>query len=110
MAGKLIFSVSDSEIFDAYMSAPSHFTENVLLEEGRRRSIFYSKHEDSASLARKLSRQVYGYRELQPIEEYFSQIGRADKTSAIQIDGSLSQAELKSVAEELAATPEPAKN
>lgn len=106
MAGKLIFSVSDSEIFDAYMSAPSHFTEKVLQEEGRKRSIFYSKHEDSASLARKLSRQVYGYRELQPIEEYFSQIGRADKTSAIRIDAALNQAELKSIAEEVASGAE----
>lgn len=106
MAGKLIFSVSDSEIFDAYMSAPSHFTEKVLQEEGRKRSIFYSKHEDSASLARKLSRQVYGYRELQPIEEYFSQIGRADKTSAIRIDAPLNQAELKSIAEEVASGAE----
>jgi hypothetical protein len=106
VAGKLIFSVSDSEIFDAYMSAPSHFTEKVLQEEGRKRSIFYSKHEDSASLARKLSRQVYGSRELQPIEEYFSQIGRADKTSAIRIDAALNQAELKSIAEEVASGAE----
>lgn len=106
MAGKLLFSVSDSEIFDAYMSAPSHFNEKALLEEGRKRSILYSKHEDCASLAQKLSRQVYGYRELQSIEEYFSQIGRGDKTAAIQIDAKLSQADLKSIVEEFAASEE----
>ena len=106
MAGKLIFSVSDSEIFDAYMSAPSHFTEKALLEEGRRRSILYSTHEDCASLARKLSRQVYGYRELQPIEEYFSQVGRADKTSAIQLGAVLTQSELRSIADEFGASAE----
>lgn len=106
MAGRLLFSVSDSEIFDAYMSAPSHFNEKALLEEGRRRSLFYSRHEDCASLARKLSRQVYGYSELQSIEEYFSQIGRGDKTAAIQIDAKLSQADLKSIAEEFAISQE----
>ena len=102
MAGRLLFSVSDSEIFDAYMSAPSHFNEKLLLAEGRKRSILYSKHEDCASLARKLSRQVYGFRELQPIEDYFSQIGRSDKTAAIQIDAVLTQAEIKIIAEEFA--------
>jgi hypothetical protein len=106
VTSKLIFSVSDSEIFDAYMSAPSHFNEGLLLEEGRRRSILYSKYEDRASLARKLSRQVYGYRELQPIEQYFSQIGRADKTASLQIDAPLTQSELKSIAEEFASATE----
>ena len=95
MASKLLFSISDGEIFDAYMSAASHFNVEKLLEEGRSRSIFYSKHEDRESLALKLSRQIYGYHELQPIENYFSQVARSDKTASFQIDGNLTQEEIK---------------
>ncbi len=99
---KLLFSISDGEIFDAYMSASTHFNFRTLFEEGRRRSILYSTREDAESIAKKLSRQVYGYRELQPIEDYFSQIARTDKTSSIEIDATLSQQEIKQIADELA--------
>jgi hypothetical protein len=99
---KLLFSISDGEIFDAYMSASTHFNLRTLFEEGRRRSILYSTREDAESIAKKLSRQVYGYRELQPIEDYFSQIARTDKTSSIEIDATLSQQEIKQIADELA--------
>lgn len=99
---KLLFSISDSEIYDAYLSASSHFNARALFEEGRKRSILYSMREDEESLAKKLSRQIYGYRELQPIEDYFSQIARTDKTASIEIDGALSQQEIKAIADGLA--------
>lgn len=103
----MLFSINDSEIFDAYMSAPSHFSISALLEEGRNRSILYSRRDDQTSLARKLSRQVYGFRELQPIETYFSQVAKSDKTQALTIDLPITQAELKEVADELAGAPHP---
>lgn len=99
---RLLFSISDSEIFDAYLSAPAHFTRRTLFEQGRRRSILYSMKEDEESLAKKLSRQVFGYRELEPIEDYFSQVARSDKTSSIEIEASLSQQEIKQIADEIA--------
>lgn len=99
---KLLFSISDSEIYDAYLSASTHFNVRALFEEGRKRSILYSMREDEESLAKKLSRQIYGFRELQPIEDYFSQIARTDKTASIEIDGALSQQEIKAIADGLA--------
>lgn len=104
---KLLFSISDSEIFDAYMSASTHFNMRALFEEGRKRSILYSAREDEESLAKKLSRQIYGFRELQPIEDYFSQVARTDKTSSIEIEALLTQQEIKQIADDLAeAAPE----
>jgi hypothetical protein len=99
---KLLFSISDSEIFDAYMSASTHFNMRALFEEGRKRSILYSVREDEESLAKKLSRQIYGFSELQPIEDYFSQVARTDKTSSIEIEAPLTQQEIKQIADELA--------
>jgi hypothetical protein len=104
---RLLFSINDSEIFDAYMSAPSHFSISALLEEGRNRSILYSRREDQASLARKLSRQIYGAKQLAPIETYFSQVAKTDKTQALTIDLPLSQHEVKEVADQLAGEPHP---
>jgi hypothetical protein len=104
---KFLFSINDSEIFDAYMSAPSHFSIPALLEEGRNRSILYSRREDQASLARKLSRQIYGAKQLEPIETYFSQAAKTDKTQALTINLPLSQQELKEVADQLAGEPHP---
>jgi hypothetical protein len=106
MAHDLVFSVSDSEVYDAYMSAPSHFNINRLLDEARQRSIFYSRREDAAAIARKLSRQVFGHKELQSIQEYFSLIGRADKTASVEIEAPLDQKELKQIVEELAESPD----
>lgn len=105
MAHDPIFSVSDSEVYDAYMSAPSHFNLTRLLDEARRRSIFYSRREEAAAIARKLSRQIYGYKELQSIQEYFSLIGRADKTASVQFEAVLDQKELKEVIDEIAESP-----
>jgi len=102
VGNKMLFSISDSEIYDAYMSAPTHFNEVALFEEGRSRSILYSRREDRSSLARKLSRQIYGHKELRSIEQYFSQIGRTDKVAAVQLDAPLTQEELKSVVDDFA--------
>src|ERR1017187_9864800 len=100
---RLLFCATDKEIFDAYFSSPQHFNEATLLDTGAERGIFYSVHEDRETLADALSSQIFSYADLRKIESHFEKAGRADRRTAVSLDVSIDQAELKNATQEIIA-------
>lgn len=100
---RLIFSATDKEIFDAYMSAPQHFNEGYLLDAAVERGIFYSVNDSRELLADALSSQVLSYDDLRRIEVHFEKVGRADRRTTVSLDVSLTQDELAKFSHELVA-------
>jgi hypothetical protein len=82
------------------MSSKQHFGERILLSLARRRGILYSRSDDRADLADKLSVMTYGFHEIRAIQDEFERAGRGEKTTSFRINMELTVAEIKEIADE----------
>ena len=97
---RLLYCATDKELFDVLMSSKQHFGERILLSLARRRGILYSRSDDRADLADKLSVMTYGFHEIRAIQDEFERAGRGEKTTSFRINMELTVAEIKEIADE----------
>jgi hypothetical protein len=97
---RLLYCATDKELFDVLMSSKQHFGERILLRLARRRGILYSRSDDRADLADKLSVMTYGFHEIRAIQDEFERAGRGEKTTSFRINMELTATEIKEIADE----------
>lgn len=98
---QLLFCATDNEIYEVLMASKQRISEGVLLELARDRGIYLSAKDSRETLADKLSSLQHDYNDLAIILDQREHSGRAEKTTSLTLNSSVTMDEFKEIAKEI---------